>query len=236
MDLKIYDVRALSADAAFLIDDGKTSILYDTGFAFTGDKIAQNIKNILKDRPLDFIFLTHSHYDHALGTPYVLKHYPTSKVVASEYAEKIFKKPSARATMTELDRKFAKTCGVSEYEDLSERLHADVVVRDGDIINAGDMEFLVIELVGHTKCSIGFYLKKEKLFLSSETLGVYLGANLYFPSCLVGYESTLNSFKKVESLDIEHILVPHFGLLSGKEVQRFFKNSKSINSKCNRAY
>ena len=44
MDIKITDVRCLKGDAAFLLDDGKTSILYDTGFGFTGYKIAENIK------------------------------------------------------------------------------------------------------------------------------------------------------------------------------------------------
>jgi hypothetical protein len=35
--MKITDVRVLPGDSGFLIDDGKTSILYDTGFAFTGE-------------------------------------------------------------------------------------------------------------------------------------------------------------------------------------------------------
>ena len=60
-DIKITDVRAHGGDSAFLIDDGKTAIMYDSGFAFTGYKVADNIKKILGDRKLDYIFLTHSH-------------------------------------------------------------------------------------------------------------------------------------------------------------------------------
>ena len=74
--ISISDVRVLPGDAGFLIDDGKTSILYDCGFAFTGEKLAQNVKNLLGNRNLDFIFLTHSHYDHALGSVYVKEIYP----------------------------------------------------------------------------------------------------------------------------------------------------------------
>ena len=43
--MKITDVRVLPGDSGFLIDDGKTSILYDTGFAFTGEQLAQNGEN-----------------------------------------------------------------------------------------------------------------------------------------------------------------------------------------------
>jgi glyoxylase-like metal-dependent hydrolase (beta-lactamase superfamily II) len=80
--IKVIDVRCNKADAAFLLDDGSTTILYDTGFGFTGDAIAQNIRAYLGERNLDYIFLTHSHYDHALGSAYVLRHYPDAKVVA----------------------------------------------------------------------------------------------------------------------------------------------------------
>ncbi len=228
IDLNIYDVRAVSGDSSFLIDDGKTAILYDTGFAFTGDKITQNIEKILKNRSLDYIFLTHSHYDHALGTPYVLKRYPNAKVVAGVYAEKIFSNPSARETMRDLDRKFAKKCGVFEYEDLIDTLKVDVAVKDGEKISAGDMDFTVMELPGHTRCSIGFYLEENKFLLSSETLGVYLGLDLFFPSCLVGYQMTLDSFEKVKKLGIENILVPHYKCLDKVETGYYLEKSEKV--------
>ena len=81
-ELKITDVRVVPGDSGFLIDDGTTSILYDSGFAFTGYKLADNIKNALGKRELDYIFLTHSHYDHAAGSAYVKKVFPGAKVVA----------------------------------------------------------------------------------------------------------------------------------------------------------
>ena len=43
-EIKITDVRALVGDSAFLIDDGKTAILYDSGFGFTGFGVAEKIK------------------------------------------------------------------------------------------------------------------------------------------------------------------------------------------------
>ena len=86
MDIKVTDVRCQKGDASFLIDNGKTSILYDTGFGFTGYAVAENIKRSLGERMLDYIFLTHSHYDHALGSAYVLRHFPRAKVVAGTYA------------------------------------------------------------------------------------------------------------------------------------------------------
>ncbi len=225
-NIKISDVRVNSGDSAFLIDDGKTAIMYDSGFAFTGYEVADKIKNILGNRELDYIFLTHSHYDHALGSVYALKYWPDAKVVAGEYAAKIFAKPTAKAVMRDLDNKFAKKCGIESYEDLIDELKVDISVCDGDVIKAGDMEFVAINLPGHTKCSIGFYCKEEKLLLGCETIGVFNGVDDVIPSYLVGYKMAMDSIERVEGLDIENILVPHYGILDKAGTKLYLERAR----------
>lgn len=227
MNIKIKDVRAIPGDSAFLLDGGRTAILYDSGFAFTGYAVADNIKKELGDRSLNYIFLTHSHYDHALGSVYAKEYWPDVKVVAGDYAAQIFAKPSAKAVMRDLDRKFAHKCGVGEYTDLIDGLNVDIPVAEGDIITAGDMSFAAVALPGHTRCSVGYYLAKEKLLLGSETIGVFDGENTVVPSYLVGYEMTLRSIEKVERMEIEHILVPHLGLLDKEKTALYLKGAKA---------
>lgn len=226
-EIKVTDVREKAGDAAFLIDNGKTAIMYDSGFAFTGYNVAENIKSILKERPLDYIFLTHSHYDHALGSVYVKRCYPDAKVVAGEYAAKIFAKPTARTVMRELDGKFAKKCGVGEYEDLIDELSVDIPVKDNDTIKAGELEFTVLSLPGHTKCSVGFYERNHRLLLGCETLGVFNGKDDIVPSYLVGYEMTMKSIERILGLDIQSIVVPHYGLLTGETAKLYLEKSYS---------
>lgn len=220
-DIKIIDVRCNPGDSAFLIDDGETSILYDSGFGFTGFSVAENIKKVLVNRKLDYIFLTHSHYDHALGSAYVLKYWNDATVVAGEYAADIFKREGAKKLMRELDGEFAKECGVTEYEFLGDDLRVDVAVKDGDVIKAGNMTFTAIALPGHTKCSFGFYCEENKLLLSSETLGVYDGQETVLPSFLVGFNMSLDSMKKIKKYDIRRILIPHVGILSEDKTEYF---------------
>ncbi len=225
-NIKIYDVRVNPGDSAFLIDDGKTAIMYDSGFAFTGYQVADKIKDILGERSLDYIFLTHSHYDHALGSVYAKKYWKDAKIVAGEYAAKIFAKPTAKAVMRDLDNKFAKKCGVEEYEDLIDDLSVDITVSDGDIIKAGTMEFQALNLPGHTKCSVGYYNREKGLLLGSETIGVYNGCDDVVPSCLVGYKMTVESIERVKKLPIDNILVPHYGLLDKEETKFYLKKAE----------
>lgn len=225
-NLTVTDVRAVKGDSAFLIDDGRTAILYDTGFAFTGHRVAEKIATVLGERSLDYIFLTHSHYDHAAGSPYVKKRFPNAKVVAGSYAAKIFAKPTAHAVMRDLDQKVAADHGVTEYEDLFSALAADITVEDGDQIHAGDMTFTAITFPGHTRCSVGYYLAENKLLLGTETLGVYSGEDFVVPSYLIGYATALSSIEKAEALDIESVLIPHFGLIDGDTAAQYLKASR----------
>ena len=226
VNVSITDVRVLPGDCAFLLDDGKTAVLYDTGFGFTGEGIADHIQAILGKRKLDYILLTHSHYDHVLGAPYILRRYPQAKVIAGEYVQKIFSKPTARATMRSLDRSAAEKEGVTDYEDLVDALKVDITVRDGDVINCGDMAFRVVALPGHTKCSIGFYLQENGLLLGVETLGVYFGQGEYLPNYLVGYRMTLDSYKKARDLNPQQLLIPHYGVVGHEEAMDFLAGSE----------
>lgn len=229
-DIKITDMRSHLGDSAFLIDDGETSILYDSGFGFTGFKVAENIKKQLGNRRLDYIFLTHSHYDHALGSAYVLRYWSDARVAAGRYASEIFKRPGAKAVMKELDGKFAAQCGVTEYEFLGDELRVDIPCDDGDIIRAGGMSFEVLNLPGHTKCSVGYYCRERRLLLSSETIGVYDGGRNIVPSYLVGYEMSLSSIDRVTALDIDKLLSPHLGILSSEQTEYFLENAKNASA------
>lgn len=216
--IRITDVRAVPGDSGFLIDDGSTALLYDSGFAFTGTAVADNVHRVLGDRPLDYILLTHSHYDHVMAVPHVLQAYPEAKVVAGEYTAKVFERASARQTMTQLNQKAA---GQLPPDDRADQLKVDMTVGDGDEICCGSLTVKALHLPGHTNCSFGYYLAGEKLFLSAETLGVCFGKDTYLPAFLVGYGKTLASLQKVRQLNMEKILVPHYGIVQQEYVPDF---------------
>lgn len=226
VELMVTDVRVHPGDSAFLLDDGETSILVDSGFGFTGFRVAENIRKVLGERKLNYIFLTHSHYDHALGSAYILRRYPDATIVAGSYAASVFPRSGALRVMRELDGKFAAECGVTEYEFLGEELRVDIACEDGDTVKAGNMSFTVLNLPGHTKCSVGFYCPEQKFLIATESLGVYDGAEGIVPSYLVSYEDVLHSVERMEKLEIESILSPHFGLLSPAQTAFFLQNAR----------
>lgn len=227
MKFTVTDVRVHPADSGFLLDDGSCAILFDTGFGFTGKRMAEKIKACLGDRPLDYIFLSHSHYDHALGAAYIREEYPEVRIVASEYAAKIFDKPTARELMKKLDASLAEREGITCYEEAPSPLTVDIRVSDGDTVVVGDMTFKVVALPGHTKCSVGYYLAEDKLLLSPETLGLYSDEKKILPSPLVGYEMSRDSIRRARELDIDNIVIPHIGVLDKAETSFYLENAEA---------
>lgn len=219
-NVKVLDMRVVPGDSAYLILTDTTAILYDSGFAFTGYALADKIKNILGERKLDYIFLTHSHYDHCLGSAYVKNAYPGAIIVAGCHTAEVFARPHAIAKMRELDNAHAKHYGIGEYEFKGDALCVDLVVEEGAEITCGDLKFRVYEFPGHTKCSIGFYEITNKLLLSSETLGIYHGDGI-LPICLTGYGDALLSIDKLKTLDIDYLLVPHLGLIDRAKTKHY---------------
>lgn len=224
--IQITDMRVHPGDSAFLIDDGKTALLYDSGFGFTGEKLARKLRQHLGSRKLDYIFLTHSHYDHVYGSAYVAQAFPEVQVCAGEYAAKIFTKPGAKATMRELDTKMARSCGALSYCDLLDKLRVDIPLQDGQVIDAGEMSFLCLNLMGHTKCSFSFFEQNSGLFLACESMGSYNGTDDVVPECLVSSKMSLESIEKMRKLPITRILSPHYGVIEGEKVGWFISRAK----------
>ena len=128
--------------------------------------------------------------------------------------------------MTDLDSKAAIRYGNENYAIDADKLRVDIPVNDSDAITLGNITFRVLNLPGHTRCSVAYYCEEQELLLSCETLGVYNGESKITPSVLVGCDCTLESIKRVSELKIKNILAPHVGLLSEEKTRFFLENMK----------
>lgn len=226
----MYNVSAVGGcpgAECYLVATDRGTALIDSGFGFCAQRTVDNIEAVLYGRPLDYILLTHSHYDHILGSPAVKERHPGAKVVASRYAAKVMAREGARRTMRTLHTAAAENAGFPTDNSMIDRLAVDLAVADGDELLLGDGIIQVVATPGHTNCCVSYFFRDERLLAAAETIGVVLQYPQVVPGMLVSYRDTMNSIARVEALEPSHLLSPHHGMIPDGGVEEFFINSRT---------
>ena len=227
-----------SDEGTLVIGRDKVAII-DCGMAFCAKEKIAKIKAIIGERPVDYIIVGHSHYDHIGSIPHMKKEWGSVKVISSEYAAGVFDKPNALKTIRGLSVTAANTykpneAGLAEYVDdyADSDFHTDIIVKEGDKIELGGVTLEVIATPGHTRDAISFYIPEWKLIKLDETLGVLTSETTMYPVYLVSYLLAKEAIEKCSKFDIEHISSPHYGIVSDEMVKGYFALARDTIDEC----
>ncbi|MBP2650860.1 MAG: beta-lactamase domain protein [Firmicutes bacterium] len=221
---KIVEVTGGDGGNAFLILGREKAALLDCGMAYCADKLISNIKQRLNKLTLDYIFISHSHYDHIGAIPYLKQEWPNCKVFGAEHAKKILERPNALKAIRGLSNNAAiiyNSGDLQEYQD--ELLKVDIIIADGDITDLGGVTIKVIATPGHTQCSLAFLVNNETLF-ASETTGYMSESGKVYAAFITSSSAALASIHKCQELNPKFIISPHFGLLNKQATQDYWIN------------
>ena len=217
---------------SYLIIGSEKTALYDCGMAYCGSLLADNIRKELGRlgrRNLDYIILTHSHYDHLGGLPYVHKAFPGAVIIGGEYCAHVLKREGALKVIRELGRSAALKYGADPEVVTTEGLEVQKVVVDGDVIDLGDRKLNAIYTPGHTKCSMAFMSEPDHVMFASETLGVLLPkSNEYQPLILKSYRDTVATIARCRAMAPRYLIMPHFGIIPEEKMEEFWNMAEEM--------
>lgn len=197
-----------ASDAAcYLIRFGDKAALVDAGTGRESDRLSRNIAKCLgPDAKLEYLLLTHCHYDHAGGAPAVRNEFGC-RIVAHELDAVYMESGDNSVTG-------AKRLG-AEFEPFN----IDIKLKDKETkISVGDGEMSAIHCPGHSPGSVVYTARMDDQL-------VLFGSDAYGPlqsEYLSDEKQYLDSMAMLLELDADILLEGHFGVIEPKKEVRIF--------------
>ncbi len=188
----------LGANVYLLLDE-KPSLI-DVG----GDSmfIIKALSRYINPKEIKFIFLTHSHFDHAMAAPDLRKWFGC-KVVLHEKEYGLVKRG---------------------YDLFGYRFYfePDIIVRGGEVFDLGELEIEVIHTPGHTAGSVCYYERKNKWLFSGDTVFKFGFGRVDLPSGN-RYE-LIESLKRLSKLEVVCLYPGHEDIVEGNADRYIARN------------
>lgn len=243
--VSVYQVGGAAGGECFAVlpEDGG-GFLVDAGYAWDAADTFAHLSNVCDPARIEWILLTHSHYDHCAGAAYLYERMPQAKLACAPYAARVFKRPGALRTMNKLNANEAANQGRTDFPHVPDHMPIDVLIDEGDTVASGGMTLSVMAAPGHTKDCLAFWGARSRLLVSCETSCVYGGpvpqgfvdfdgnpapddvSCLADTAFLVGWRMSLDYIDRAIAHEPEYVLVPHYGIMSGEEGRGFLRSAR----------
>jgi 2-aminobenzoylacetyl-CoA thioesterase len=213
----------------YLVDGGEESVVVGGGMAYTAPDVMKQLQAFSVDESkIRRAIILHSHFDHCGLVPYMKKRWPWVIVAASPRARELLSDPGVSERIGALNRMATEQAGLAvKAEEMGFEftgIKVEEALQEGDRVHCGDVSLEVLEVPGHSSCSIALYLREEKALFASDAAGVRDG-DYYMAAGNSDFGLFQKSLEKMSKLEVEVLLGEHFGALDGEEGRGYLQRA-----------
>lgn len=210
--------------------DGTVPVLFDAGLTAGAFVYEAGIKEILGERDPEFLFLTHSHFDHVGSVSHFKEVWPDLKIVGSVKCSEILLKPKAVKLMRDLNfegTKNIKKMGLAPINEKGfESFGLDILVQpDQTIEPAPGLSVVALNTPGHTWDFISYWIPEKKILIASEAVATYENKGYLQPEFLVDFDAYIDSLNRLKNLGATILCAGHYAAFTDEDAVAHIRSS-----------
>lgn len=219
----------------YLVEGRQESMILSGGMSYIVPDLLQQMADFnIDERRITKLLILHAHFDHVGIVPFLKRRLSQMEVCASERAWEILAMEKAIRTINEFSRTVAGRMMKDEVYSLYDLEWRDDItgksVHDGDRIDLGGVTVSILEIPGHSSCSIAAYLPEWKALFPTD------GGGIPFQDTIItsgnsNYTRYQESLEKLKDLDVDYYCADHYGCLIGDEAAGFITKTIAMAKK-----
>jgi 2-aminobenzoylacetyl-CoA thioesterase len=216
----------------YLLEGQDESMLVSGGLSYLVPEILKQFEEFhIDETRITRLLILHAHFDHVGIVPFFKRRNPKLEIYASARGWEILQMPKVVQTINEFSRSVAKRSGkegaLAAY-DLDWRGEiTGKSVSEGDRMDLGNLEVLIIETPGHSSCSISAYVPKLKTLFASDAGGIPYRDKI-MASGNSNFTQYQQNLEKLRDLDVEYVCADHYGYVAGEEARGFMLETVEV--------
>jgi glyoxylase-like metal-dependent hydrolase (beta-lactamase superfamily II) len=219
----------------YLLKGNGEYALLGGGTAYIIPDIVHQLKEFrIEEKKISQMIILHSHFDHCGIIPFLKTRWPWAKISASARAKELLAKSEVIKNISSLNQLLLVEHGLEKLSgDLRiefDGIQVDRVVKGDDVLVCGDLSMEVIDVPGHSSCSIAVYVPQEKAMFASDAGGIPFGDRI-FAAGNSNFDKYQESLRKMAGYEIGVYLAEHFGARIGSDAMHFLERSMNAAEK-----
>ena len=218
-----------SESCAYIVGGEDEYALLGGAMAYVAPDVLDQVKRFgIDETKIRRIVILHSHFDHCGMVPFLKRRWPWAVVTASARSRELLQKPKVVAHIAALNQALVASSGLTGDagdDDLRfDGIAVEAVVGDGETLPCSDLSLEIMEVPGHSSCSLAIYIPEEKALFASDAGGVPFGDKI-FTAANSNFDLYQASLAKMAARDVAIHLAEHYGARSGEKGRRFLQDA-----------